>query len=208
MDVVETKIFREPWGVDRRLKDLKLDRKRLLAVRDIAINSSMNATPFHPLNAAGTFAYQDGSWALREKFVVVGDEWEVDRSDGVEAIKCEALKLRVVFSNVDVACDSSQVPKPRSRKGAGAERASGTGLFGELPHYAPRPTGGWVLYYLMMDERGAVELTRPVVKGGTFIAAIERLYLSTGEEGEGDEVLRSDPDDIADNFDPQVARKK
>ena len=208
MDAIETKIFQEPWDVDRRLKELKLDRKRLLAVRDIAMNSSMNATPFHPLNAAGTFAYQDGSWALRDKFVVADDEWEVDRSDGVEAIKCEALKLRVVFSNVDVACDSSQVPKPRSRKGAGAERASGISLFGELPHFAPRPTGGWALYYLMMDERGAAELTRPVVRAGTLIAAVERLFLSTGEEDEAEKVLGGDTDDIADDFDPQIARKK
>lgn len=59
----------------------------------------------------------------------------------------------------------------------------------------------------MMDERGAVELTRPVVKAGTFIAAIERLYLSQGDDEEY-KIPSTDGDgDIATEFDPQVARK-
>jgi hypothetical protein len=206
MDFIETKVFREPWDVNRRLTELKLDRKRLLSVVAVALNSGANATLFHPANAAGTFAYQDGSWSLRDQFV--GEVWGVDRADGIEAIKCEALKVKVAFSNVDVACDASRLPKPRSRKGAGAERASGTGLFGDLPQYAARPSGDWALYYLMADDTGAAELTRPVVRGGAFVAAIERLFLSNGDEGGEEELLQQGPDDIADDFDPQVARKK
>ena len=121
--------------------------------------------------------------------------------------RCEELKIKVAFCNVDVACNSFQMPKPRSRKGAGAERASGGSLFGDdLPQYAPKLSGSWALYYLMMDERGAVELTRPVVLHGTFIAAIERLYLSKGDDEEY-KISSSDDNDIATAFDPQVARK-
>ncbi len=206
MDFIETRVLREPWDVDRRLNEIKLDRKRLLLVRDVAMNASGNATPFHPANAAGTFAYQDGSWSLRDQFV--GDVWAIDRRDGIEAIKCDALKIIVAFSNVDLACDDLHEPKPRSRKGAGAERASCTGLFGDLPRFASKPTGEWALYYLMVDENGAAELTRPVVRGGTFTATIERLYLSKGGDEDGDEMLRDGSDDIVDDFDPQVARKK
>ena len=79
MPYVETKLVRDPWDADRRLKEMRLDMTKLLKVRDIARNSSANATPFHPLNAAGTFGYQDGSWAIRNEFV---DEviWMFDRS--------------------------------------------------------------------------------------------------------------------------------
>jgi hypothetical protein len=207
MQRIETRNLDQPWDVDRRLSEMKLDRALLLEVRDVARNASLNATAFHPANAAGTLAYQDGSWALRDRFV--GNIWEVDRSDGVEAIRREDLKIKVAFSNVDVACNSFQMPKPRSRKGAGAERASGGGLFGDdLPQYAPKPLGTWALYYLMMDEKGAVELTRPVVKDGTFVAAIERLYLSKGEEDEYKIPSSNGGDDNATNFDPQIARKK
>ena len=114
MDVIDTKVLREPWDVDRRLQELRLTRKGLLAAVGVAMNESANATPFHPANAAGTFAYQHGSWALRDQFV--GTDWIEDREDGVEAIRCDALKLRVAFSNVDAACNDDQVPKPRSKR--------------------------------------------------------------------------------------------
>jgi hypothetical protein len=204
MDRIATKVVEQDWDVTRRVAELKLKREPLLEVRDVARNSSLNATPFHPANAAGTFGYQDGSWALRDRFV--GDDWVLDRTGGVEAIKCEEIKVRVAFCNVDVACNTAQAPKPRSRKGAGAELASGGGLFGDdLPHYAPMPSGEWALYYLMVDEKGAAELTRPVVKGGTFVGAVERIYLSRGDD-EGIKI-HLDDDGVADDFDPQVARK-
>jgi hypothetical protein len=56
----------------------------------------------------------------------------------------------------------------------------------------------------MVDQDGAAELTRPVVSNGTFTNAIERIYLSDG--GDDGAALLGD-DDIADGFDPQVARK-
>jgi hypothetical protein len=137
MDFVGTKVFREPWDVDQRLNQLDLTRKGLLETRDVAMNERANATDFHPSNAPGTFGYHHGTWALRHQFV--GERWVIDRSDGIEAIRNDDLKLKVAFCNVASACDDDHLPKPRSEKGAGAERASGTPLFGRLPHYAPRP---------------------------------------------------------------------
>jgi hypothetical protein len=129
----------------------------------------------------------------------------VIRSDGIEAIRNDDLKIKVAFCNVDVACDDDHIPKPRSEKGAGAERASGTPLFGSLPQYARRLVGDWMLYYLMVDQNGAAELTRPVVSGGTFIAAVERIYLSKG--GPDDPAVLNEDTGPVDNFDPQVVRK-
>lgn len=204
MDVIETKVFRERWDGDQRLNQLDLTREGLLEARDMAMNERANATSFHPSNAPGTFSYHQGTWALRHQFV--GERWVVDRSDGIEAIRNESLNLKIAFCNVDLACDDNHIPKPRSEKGAGAERASGAGLFGTLPHYAPRPAGDSMLYYLMVDQNGAAELTRPVVGGGTFSAAIERIYLSYG--GDDDPAVRSESDTgPVDNFDPQVVRK-
>jgi len=206
-DIVKTTVRREPWEVDPRLKELELVRKGLLTVRDVALSEAANATPFHPANAAGTFSYHHGTWALRDQFVGPKSNWVEDRVDGIEAIRNDALKIKIAFSNVDLACDDHQLPKPRSRKGAGAERASG-GLFPDLPHYAPRMTGEYALYYLMVDEDGAAELTRPVLRGGTFVAAVERIYLSFGgDDGGGSGLLEDDGTGPTEGFDPQVARK-
>ena len=56
----------------------------------------------------------------------------------------------------------------------------------------------------MVDQSGAAELTRPVVKGGTFIAATERIYLSTGIANDGIEIDRTS--DVAVEFEPEVAK--
>lgn len=205
MGFEETILHQNSWDSDLRLSEMKLDRKGLLVARDVAVQEASNATSFHPANAAGTLSYQHGTWALRDQFV--GDIWVEDRSDGIEAIVCEALKIKVAFCNVDLACNDDQHPQPRSRKGAGAERASGGFLFPDLPQYAPRPTGDYALYYLMVDESGAAELSRPALRGGKFVGMIERIYLSSGRDEDGALITSGDNTGPADNFDPQVVRK-
>src|SRR6266446_2362359 len=81
--------------------------------------------------------------------------WRLDRSDGVEAIVNDALKIRVVFANVDIACNDELKPKPGSRKGAGAERVCVGNLFDSLPEFAPRQPDGWKTFYITVDPRGA-----------------------------------------------------
>ena len=206
MMMTETIVLQEPWDVNRRLWELQLGPRpleRLMKVVLAAISAGADATPFHPANAAGTFSYQHGTWALRNEFV--GDAWLLDRHDGVEAIRNEAAKVKVVFANVDVACSDNQKPKPRSRKGAGAERACCGNLFSVLPEFAPSQAAGWAVYYLMVDGNGAAELTRPVVKNGTFTSYVERIYLSDSSDLHHETLFMDD--DEADDFDPQVVRK-
>lgn len=206
MAFIEAVVLKEPHEVNRRLAELELDPEILLKVRAIALNAAADATPFHPANAPGTFAYHHGTWALRDGFIVPNSNWRLDRSNGLEAIANDKIQVMVIFANVDVACNDEQKPKPRSQKGAGSERAcSGNLLFDKLPEYAPAQTG-WATYYLMVSESGAAELTMPVVKGGTFTAWPERIYLSDGSDFDPT-VLNLDNGDTVDNFDPQVVRK-
>lgn len=203
-----TRVLREDHEVGTRLAELQLDRAKLLRVRDVAIGAAADATPYHPANAAGTFSYQHGTFALRHEFD--GEQWRGDRPNGVEAISNEAVRRRVVFANVDIACDDEHQPRARSNKGAGAERlCAGNNLFGDLPHYAAKQSiseDGWVTYYLMVASNGAVELTCATVENNKFSQLIERLYLSDGSDIEP-EAKRLDDDGPADRFDPQVARK-
>ncbi len=207
MSMVETVVRREPWEVGPRLVELQLGPiERLLRVRSVAISASADATPFHPANAAGTLGYQHGTFALRDEFCKRDAIWRLDRSDGVEAIVNDALKIRVVFANVDIACNDELKPKPGSRKGAGAERVCVGNLFDSLPEFAPRQPDGWKTFYIMVDPRGAAELTRPVVTHNTFTAWIERNYLSNGDDLDRN-TLALHEGDVADDFDPEVVRK-
>jgi hypothetical protein len=201
---IETVILREPWEVIPRVMQLGSSLAALLRVRDVARQEGANATPFHAANAPGTFSYQYGTFGMRLEHV--GPDWSVDRSEGVEGILNAAKSVRFVFCNVDLACHDDQMPKPRSKKGTGSERVCTGNLFGVLPHYAPRPTNNLATYYIMVDETGACELSRPVVSNETFSAFIERIYLSPGDDDPGG--LPLEDDDVIDDFDPQVARKR
>ena len=205
MDFVETRILTEPWDIDRRLFELALDRSGLLRVVDVAVSAAADSTPYHPANAAGTLAYQHGTFALRDQFV--GDDWSVDRSDAVEAIRNDARMCKVVYCNVDIAGNLKHDPKPRSKKGAGSERVCNGSLFDDLPQYAPAPNDDYATYLLMVDENAAAELTRPVIRGGTFHSYIERIMLTDGGDPLDGDALLTDGGDVADDFDPQVIRK-
>jgi hypothetical protein len=203
---IEARVLKEPWDVDRRLAELTLSRDGLLNARDVALSEAANATPNHCANAAGTFSYQQGTWALRDQFV--GPRWTVDRTDGVEAIFNEALNVRVAFQNVDRACDDENKPAPRSEKGAGAERlCEGNSLFGHLPEFAPKPSERCATFYLMTAESGACELSRPVIENGRFSVWVERIYLSDGSDFGNPNRLPLDSDDAVTDFDPKIVRK-
>jgi hypothetical protein len=202
---VATVVRKQPWDVEARLHGLNLDRPGMLKVRTVARSAAADATPFHPLNSPGTLAYHFGTFALRDGNV--GKNWQVARPEGVEGIYNASKNILVVFSNVDVACNDFIEPKPRSKKGAGAERVAQDNLFGALPTYAPQPKGGMTVFYFMVDEKGACELSVPVVEDGTFTAYIERNFLSDGGDL-ADVIDRVDNDGPMDNFDPQVIRKR
>lgn len=203
-ELLETKLYRQPHEVNKRLAELGLHREGLLRVRSIAIGASADATPFHPANAAGTLSYLYGTWALRDVFV--GEDWQIDQSDGVEAIRNDKLKIKALFGNVDVACDDNHPPKPRSRKGAGTERACMGNLFGFLPAYSPKPEEEWATYYLMVDSNGAAEFTCPVVQARTFSSYVERIFIAASMDDRTDGITRTEDDSPVD-IEPIVARK-
>lgn len=203
-EAVRTIILREPWEITPRLLDLTLPKNKLLEVRDIAVHEGSNATEFHAANAPGTFKYHHGIWALRHHFV--GPDWSLDRTNGVETIRNKKLKLIVGFCNVDQACVDWHDPQPRTKKGSGVELTASLSLFDNLPQYAPKQESSWQFFYLMVDDKGAAELSRPVISRGKFGPMIERIYLSTGSDDDGSAITKGVHDTVVE-FDPQIARK-
>ncbi len=186
MDVIKALAWKETWDVDRRLAELELRRDGLLNVVFASLAAGANATPHHPANAEGTFRYLYGVGSLREQFV--GERWCVNREESVEAIQNDNVKVKVAFSNADIACNDERKPKPRSPKGAGSERTcSGNLLFDDLPIFVPHRDSEWSVYHLMVDRKGAAELSRPVISGRTFSNYRERIYLSDGMDANPEE---------------------
>lgn len=199
----------EPDDCVDRVGQMELNIEGLLRAADTALGAASDSSPFDPANAAGTFAYFYGTRALREEFV--GERWQVDRQESVEAMRNDDLKIRVVYQNVDVACHEKLLPKPRSKKGAGSERTCSENMLFDadaIPHYTPAPAKtDYATYYLMVDEDGACELSCPIVTNGTFSSFLERIFL-TDSSGVPVNLPKDGNDDAVEHFDPPVVRKK
>ncbi|MCG5486770.1 MAG: hypothetical protein KK482_24240 [Sinorhizobium meliloti] len=171
----------EPGAVNHRLSELQLEREKLIAAGHHALAAAASASPLHPSNAAGMFAYMDGVKGLRAENL--GGNWEFFREEGVEGISNDELRLRVLFANVNQACGKAH-PKARSRKGAGSERVACGDMFEaagvDLPVSVVKFHGDYKTYYLMVDQSGAMELSLPVVKNGQFLRCVERIFLIEG----------------------------
>lgn len=202
-----TQILAEPWEARPRLANLGTSREQMMKVVDIVIGAANNATKLHCANARGTFAYQNGVFGLRSEHI--GGGWEIDRSEGVEGIIRYDGQVRILFSNVDICCVPTLLPKARSKKGAGSERVCQGNLFASLPHMTPPPPSGIETFYLLVDESGRAELSRPVIEGESFTYFVERIFLG-GLEDDDEPYDRPtlDDDDAVVDFDVSVTRKR
>ena len=186
-----------------------MNRQDILDIRDAAV--SMHATgssPLFPSNGAGQLAYQYGTRELRATFLKRG--WEIDQSYGTNGVRHPDEKIIVLYQNVDVACNSSDLPQARSRKGAGSERLSQGSAFDLIEDVVPSTYSDEGLdvkvWYVMVAQDGAVEVTHALIRGGEFSDFIERIFVHDGSDFDPLEEDSSSDDDAID-FDIKISRK-
>lgn len=204
-----TKIYIDDIDVDRRLAELGMSRQDIVDIRDVA--ASMHASgssPLFPANGAGQLAYQYGTRELRATFLKRG--WVIDQSYGTNGVRHPDRKIIVLYQNVDVACRLSDLPQARSRKGAGSERLSQGSAFDLIEEVVPSTHSGEGLdvevWYVMVAQDGAVEVTLALIKGGEFSEFIERIFVHDGSNFDALEEDGSSDDDAID-FDIKISRK-
>ncbi|MDW9792139.1 hypothetical protein GOB42_15240 [Sinorhizobium meliloti] len=210
LEYSETKILREVEDVGRFLSEMNLFGDGILAIRDAAYSHRVDASPLMALNAPGSLAYHYGVLELRQQFL--GAHWEIDRIAGVEGISHTERKIKIAFQNVDVACSLVADPKPCSEKGAGAERECEGNLFEAFGVPAPKmirtKSGMKASYFVMVDDRGAVELSRPVIENGKYAGFVDRVFISDGSDIRGSEFgLGGDAPPPIDDFDVSIVRR-
>lgn len=184
MPAFATAIVRGEAEVANRLADFGLVREQLLAVAKTARAWADDASPLMPVNAPGTLAYIHGVMELRQQ--VLGGNYVVDRTCGIEAVVNRDRRIRIAFQNVDRACDPNFPPNPRSSKGSASELLCGPTLF----EYAGVETGpltgvlsdGVPTYYVMVGEDGSVEFSHPVISNGSYVQFHERILISAQDD--------------------------
>lgn len=207
MESISPKTIIDPGEGDLYLSRLELEREKLIAAGHHALAAAASASPLHPSNAAGMFAYMDGVKGLRVENI--GGNWVFFREEGVEGIRNDKLKLRVLYANVHQACRDTH-PKARSRKGAGSERVTCADMFEsvgiDLPVTVVKFRGDFKTYYLMVDQSGAMELSLPVVQNGQFLRCIDRIFLIEGGNLDDSDFDIDSPTDDSD-LDVVISRK-
>ena len=201
MSLIETAIH-QGLSMEQRLSELGLNRESLEKVAKVASGARNDSTANDPANAPGTFSYIYGTRTLREEFV--GKKWAIDQTESVEAIRNDELQIRVIFQNVDIACEADLTPRPRSRKGAGSERVCQGNMFPEFP--MPEENGH-ATYYLMLAQDGAFELSRPIVRGGKFDEFVERIFIATADSLDFD-ISDEQSTEVENDLDIDVTRKR
>lgn len=201
-ELVETEIIEDPEQVSLILESWGLSISGVLAIRDAAYMQMVDASPLMASNAPGTLAYHYGVLEMRVQFL--GKHWEIDRRGGIEAISTPTDDRKLMFQNVDMACSKVTNPKPRSEKGAEAERECQDNLFRFYGIAAPEKVwsdkASKAVHFIMVDMRGAVEVSRPVLEDGKFSQFIQRLFVSDGSELEQIKIAGGDISEPIDDF--------
>lgn len=193
--------------VQSRLADFGLTVEQIKAIANVARAWADDASPLMPRNAPGTLAYIFGVQELRHQ--IMGEEWDVDHTCGIESVINRELDVRIGYQNVDRACDPIFPPNPRSTKGSAAENICGPNLFVHAG-VEPGPLTGVKLdgiptYYVMVGEDGSVELSHPVIKDGSYKHFNERILIDRPIDGWEDEI--SPETDPIEDFDVAVSFK-
>lgn len=204
----ETTFRKEDDEIDAFLEAIDATKNQFFLLGQKALHAGSNYLEgISAKNAKGTSIYQEAICQLRLQFL--DENWKANTVDGLEVIENKNKKIRIAYSFVDVACIFSVNPKPWSKKGASVERMLKDCLFKDLKSYTKLDDSlnkdDYVTYFLLLDESGRMELSRPTMSNKTFSSYIERNFLGVCDAAVN---LQSDLDgDTVSDFDPPVTRK-
>ena len=208
---MEALIFEDPHQITEKLSKFGVTIKELQSIALDAVSARNEATPFHPINAPGTFSYHAGVASSRMLFVQKNDGWEIARLNGIEAVINRGLNLTVVFQNVDRAC-GEHWPKAISEKREGSRKLveNPTRCLWEYMEKEAKNEENqnvWFLCVSCSGEEVKMELSLPTsISDGQFSSFKERIFIITDNDWLPS---TNDTDDLSEDqdFDIEVTRK-
>ncbi len=183
--------------------DIKNDQISIIAKR--AISQKLNAVSNHPANAPGTFAYHEGVRAMRD-VLIDGEKWNKLTENGIEYVENPIKKIRIIYQNVDIACNQKHDPQPISKRGGSAKcdviNSNQTDLFG----FESTPSNVWVI--CVSENNGIInaEFSLPTVmlKNGSFSQFSERIFILQDSEIENATNSFDDNSGNGENYDDDI----
>ena len=201
--VAVIQLLKEERDVQARLASLDLKMEQIAEIARKAIAQKFNAVSNHPLNSPGTFAYHEGVRSMRD-VIADGVIWRKLVDQGIEYIENTNRNIRVIYQNVDYACNSSHDPQPTSKRGGKAKRdaisSNQMSLSGLSKDFSP--CNVWVI--CVSENNGVIdcELSLPtkVTKNGYFTQFSERIFILQNSEVEFQTDSTADVEEYDDSF--------
>lgn len=202
-------IYSTAWDRDRRLRQLRLDRKSLIEVVKAMVSARANCSDNDAKSAPGYLSWNAGVRQMRDLYLRRG--WERETLDGIETIKHSEAKIRVTVVNTDEDTGRMQgSPRNRTPKGPAAARV--VDLNGQIEMFPGDPAGkpatdsdGCSIWHLCVFDDGAnvrAELSRPVEFDSHYFVKFSERIVILGE-GEWREIDWT-PSDVDDDGEPEV----
>jgi hypothetical protein len=213
--VTASRIISQDYEVGSRLDQLGLTAAELIEVVKQAVAAKAAYVLNFPLNAAGQLSYIYGTGALRDMLRMKG--WVIDRTGNIEATFNPETGMKIVFQNVDSACDDDRDPKAISDKGPAATRAVDLGqrsLFREFDEEDERQRARenaslWYLCVYINGDDVRAELAFPrSIEERQFKDFNERIYVIKPGEWLSIVPKEVDNEPPAQDFEINVTRKK
>lgn len=169
--------------VRNRLAELDLKNDQICIIAKRAISQKLNAVSNHPANAPGTFAYHEGVRAMRD-VLVDGEKWNKLIENGIEYVENPIKKIRIIYQNVDFACNTEHPPQPISKRGGSAKCNAINSNQSDIFGVDLIPSNVWVI--CVSENNGIInaELSLPteMLKNGSFSQFVERLFIVQNSE--------------------------
>ena len=166
--------------VKNRLQELGMKNNQLSKVAERAISQKRNAVLNHPRNAPGMFAYLEGVRALRD-IIVDGSTWNTLTQNNLEYIENNTLKIKILYQNVDCACDKMHDPQPLHKRTATAKQNAINSNQDDIFGVDLSPTNVWL--FCVSENKGEInaELSLPAkLENGSFYGFYERIFILKG----------------------------
>lgn len=174
-------VVKDAVEVGNRLDAFGVTRDELLTVVSAAVGARRSASVMAPASAGGQLAYIRGTEQLR--LVFLPKDWELTRTDNIEAVYHAASGLKIIYQNADRAGDPVADPLASSKKGNGSARAVENGqgdLFPETVVEAFREmnAASWYLFVYANGDDVRAELSFPkAIEDDQFKGFNERILL-------------------------------
>lgn len=181
----------ESWDVDRRLRELGLNRAGLNSAIRAAVAAVAGCTDNSPPTARGLMAWFAGVVRLREEFGMHG--WVRDDTANFSTIINHRQLAKIAVANTDDATGNVRVfPTNRSKKGELGKQAAFLNQLrlpfdgwsaepdeAKIPGFAT-----WYLCIYVNEETVRAELSLPTrIENGFFADWSERIILVANDDG-------------------------